>query len=94
MDCIDNCLEWYTGEKVATISFSQKKWITRIKKLARDHPKDICEFIENEDGSITAHIPATWIKINPPRKSRELSEEDKLTMAARLAEGKRKKNCN
>ena len=53
----ENLIEWITGSKTATVTFSQKKYINRIKKMAEKHPESIDIVAENEDGSVTAHIP-------------------------------------
>ena len=53
----ENLIEWMTGSKTATVTFSQKKYVNRIKRLAEKHPESVIIEAENEDGSITAHIP-------------------------------------
>lgn len=39
--------------------------ITRIKRLAAEHPEQVQIIAENGDGSICAHIPVSWVKIKP-----------------------------
>ena len=90
-NCQDNCIEWLTGQKEVSITFSQKKYINKLKKYARDHPAEVKIISENNDGSICAHIPLSWIKVSPPRKGREMSEEEKAMMAERLLEARRLK---
>ena len=59
----ENLIEWITGSKTATVTFSQKKFINRIKQMAKKHP-ELAEIVaENEDGSITAHIPVKAIHL-------------------------------
>lgn len=53
----ENLIEWITGSKVATVTFSQKKYINRIKKMAEKYPESVIIEAENDDGSVTAHIP-------------------------------------
>lgn len=77
----ENVIEWIKDEKRATLTLSQRRTISRVKKLAAQYP-DQCQIVaENKDGSICAHIPVSWIKINPPR---ELSEGQRQQMAERL----------
>ena len=90
-DCIDNVFEWYTGQKTATVTFSQKKWVNRLKKCAKDNP-EVNIIIENDDGSIVAHVPVNYFKFSPPRKGREFSEEERAEAAIRLAKAREKKN--
>ena len=77
----ENFIEWIRGEKTASITFSQERFKTRLEKLAKDRPED-CQILErNEDGSIFAHVPLSWIKIIPPR---ELTEEQKEEIRERF----------
>lgn len=70
----ENCIEFVKDGSSATVTFSQGRYKTRIKELAEKHPAR-CEIVaENEDGSMLAHIPVAWIRINPEM---ELSEEER-----------------
>ena len=89
--CVDNVFEWYTGESVATVTFSQKKWVNKIKKYSEEYP-EVVIVAENEDGCICAHVPVSWFKFSPPKKGRIYTEEEKQIAAARLAEARRKRN--
>lgn len=89
----ENNIEWYTGDKVVTLSFSQKKYVSKIQKAAKTHP-EVKILAENSDGSICAHIPLSWVKVSPPRKSRELSEEEKQAAAERLRIAREKKSIS
>lgn len=90
--CIDNVFEWYTGDNVAVVTFSQKKWINKFRKYKEEYPNDIKIIAENDDGSIVGKVPVSWIKFSPPRKGRELTEEEKNNIAKRFAEAREKKN--
>lgn len=82
---VENTIEFTTGSKRATVAFSQGRYKTRIKQLAKGHPEE-CEIIaENQDGSLCAHIPVKWIRINP---GNEISAEhkDKLRENLRKAQ--------
>lgn len=63
----ENCIEWIKGQPGATLTLSQGRYISRIKKLATEWPEDCQIIAENTDGSVCAHIPVTWVKINPPK---------------------------
>ena len=95
VDISENNIEWYTGDKTVTLSFSQKKYVSKILKAYKNNP-DIDIVAQNEDGSICAHIPLSWIKISPPRKGREFSDEERAMAAERLkvAREKRKSKVN
>ena len=71
-------IEFLLNEKTATVTFSQGRYKTRIRELAKSHPEE-CEIIaENKDGSICAHVPVAWVRINP---TIELSDDEKKRRA-------------
>ena len=79
----ENVIEWLKDSKTATVTLSQGRYITKIKKLAKQYPDEVEIIRENKDGSLLAHIPVSYIKINnPPR--REYTEEQRAAMAERL----------
>ena len=84
MDCIDNCLEFITGAKTATVTFSQTRLVNRIKKLAKERPDECTDLIENAEGSVVAHVPVTWFKLRPPKETRKLTEEENNKLRERL----------
>lgn len=77
----ENCIEWIKDEERATLSLSQKRTITKVRRLAKSHPEGCQIVAENEDGSICAHIPVSWVKISPPRN---LTEEQRKEMGDKI----------
>lgn len=71
-DFKENVIEFVQNSNTATVTFCQGRYISRIKELAERKPDDVQIVTENRDGTIVAHIPTSWIRINPNRK---LSEE-------------------
>lgn len=64
--CTENVIEFLENQQQATVTFSQGRYKTRIRKLAEARPEE-CQIVsENKDGSICAHIPTAWVKIAPP----------------------------
>lgn len=60
-------IEWFKGEKTASVTaYSGSRIKNKIVKLAQKH--SAVSIVENTDGSIFAHIPAEWIKIQPKRQ--------------------------
>lgn len=69
------------GIGFASISSSEKKFISKIKKLGNKYPNDT-KLIENPDGSVYLQFPIEWIKMpNPPR---QMSEEAREKAAERM----------
>lgn len=79
--CTENVIEWIRDEKRATLSLSQRRTISRVKQLAESHPEECQIVAENKDGSICAHVPVDWIRINP---GKELTEEQRKQRAETL----------
>lgn len=66
--CIENVIEFLVNQNQATVTLSQGRYITKVKKLIAKHPEECKIVAENKDGSICIHVPVEWIKIAPPRK--------------------------
>lgn len=79
-NCIENVIEFIKGEDRATVTFSQGRYKSRVKNLAARYPEECQIVAENKDGSICAHIPVSWVRINPSMK---LTEEQREKMAER-----------
>lgn len=78
----ENNIEFLTGQRKVTFTFTARKYINRIKKYKELHPDDV-DFVENSDGSICGHVPLKWLKISPPRKV-ELTDEQKAERSERM----------
>ncbi len=84
----DNSVEWYTGQTIITATFSQRKWINKIKRLAEKHPDEVTIDGDYED-CILVHMPISYVKISPPKKvSAEQRERMRLQAQKNIAEGK------
>ena len=71
---VENVIEFVKDSERAAVTFSHGRYKSRIKKLAAERPEE-CEIVaENQDGSLYAHIPVAWIKINP---TQQLTEEQR-----------------
>lgn len=86
----ENVIEWIKNSDIATVTFTQGRYITKVKELADRYPDRVQIVKENEDGTLVAHIPVSAIKINIIE--RNLSEEQKRITAERLSKG-RKENA-
>lgn len=81
----ENVIEWITGDDTLSCTFTQKKWITKVKKLREQSSENVPVFVENADGSIFCHLPITMLKLIPKRKV-ELSEERKAELREKMLE--------
>lgn len=61
---IENAIEWLTGQDTITVSLTQKRFINRVRKLAKKYPKSIEIVAENNDGSIMAHLPINALHLS------------------------------
>ena len=86
----ENAVEFINGQHKATVSFCSKKYINRIKALKESNPDQVDILAVNEDGSIYAKVPTSWIRIIPPKKM-DLTDEQRAEMAARFKANMAKK---
>ena len=95
MENTENVLEFISGTRTATVTFTNKKHINRIKKLYEERKDDFKYFVEDPDGSVCAKIPLKWIKINAGSKTgRVMTEEQKEAARIRLQKAIENKNKN
>ena len=79
----ENVIEWTIGSSTASCTVSQRRLITRLKKLAEDYPDEVQILHENTDGTIFAHVPLKYVSIRKPRQV-DMSEEQKDVLRERL----------
>ena len=95
MENTENMIEFISGTRTATVTFTNQKHINRIKKLYEERKDDFKYFKENTDGSVCAKIPLKWIKINAGSKTgRVMTEEQKEAARIRLQKARENKNKN
>ena len=73
MNSGENNIEWLNDQEKVCASFSQRKWITKMKKLYEKSAGEM-DLYENADGSILVHFPLKWVKVS---KTREVSKEQR-----------------
>lgn len=87
LDDGENVIDWTLGAEKATVTFSQQKMITRIKKLAEKCPENVQIITENALGKgkkvLYAHVPAAWVRISPP-KEMNFSEKQREEYSKRM----------
>lgn len=81
----ENAIEFIKRSKRATVTFSQPRYISRIKKLAEKYPEE-CKIVSvdripDEGEILCAHIPTAWVRINP---GKDLTEEQRNAIGKRL----------
>lgn len=77
----ENVIEWITGDERIAITFSQRKYINRIRRLQRQHPDEV-EVHENPDGTIYARLPLSYLKLTAPR---EMTDEQREAARERFS---------
>ena len=53
----ENCIEWLTGDDKVLCTLTQKKFINKVRRMAKKRDGSVEILAENEDGSILARIP-------------------------------------
>lgn len=80
-------VEFIKGEKHLTWYSDDFATIRHIKKLQSEYPNDVVVVAEDES-SIVAHVPVSWFREPKPKAKREMTEEQRLAAAERLAKGR------
>lgn len=83
-ECAANFIK---GEKIASVTAAAgTKWNNRLRKWAEEFPEAVQILAINEDGSVFAHFPSKFVKLERPveRKGREMTDEQKAAAAERL----------
>lgn len=80
-DFKENGVEWLNGQAKVCFTFSQIRFINKVKELAQKYPDEVDIVAENLDGSVTGHMPLSYFKISRPR---ELTEEQRQRAVANL----------
>lgn len=81
METCFNCCD----PKRAFFSSDERKWINRIQRLLEEHPDEmrLIASPEKNDGCIYVELPASWLKVQPPRRI-EMTEEQKEELRERF----------
>ena len=85
---VENVCEFITNSKYMTVSFSQKRFITKVRELAKKFPEEVKITAENEDGSIVAHMPVSALHLSIIRKN--ITDEQRQAAIERLKKAKEK----
>lgn len=62
-DLKENVIEWYTGDDTCTATFTQKKFINRMRRTSETHGELVKIVHENTDGSIVCKFPLRAVHI-------------------------------
>ena len=87
----ENDINFMRGSKIASATFTKRKFVNKIKLLAEKYPDDYKIIKENADGSILAYFPVTDIHISHRKGSRVFTEEQRAAVAERLRLARLKK---
>ena len=94
---VNECaVNFIKGEKVASVTAAAgTKWNNRIRKWAEEFPEAVQILAVNEDGSVFAHFPSKFVKLERPveRVGRKLTDEEKVVSAERLRVAREKKKA-
>ena len=62
-DTKENVIEWITGDEYISCTFTQRKYISKVRRMRDKQPKNVPVFVENDDGSIFCHLPIKALKL-------------------------------
>lgn len=82
--CNENVIEWITGQHTISCTFSQNKYIKKVKSLAEKYPDKVKIIKENDDGSIFCKLPIKSLKLSIIE--RDLSDEQRAELSKKFKE--------
>lgn len=82
--CTENVIEWITGQHTISCTFSQGKYIKKVKSLAEKYPDKVKIIKENDDGSIFCKLPIKSLKLSIIE--RDLSDEQRAELSKKFKE--------
>lgn len=85
-DIKETSIERIQGESFCTVFTAELKFVNQLKKWAQKQPEKVSIVVENDDGSILAHVPNEWFNFVGPKKQYNLSQEQREARAARMRE--------
>lgn len=74
-----------SGDETFTITANDQWSITMVRRLAQKYPDDVKILARNEDGSLLAEAPKSWMRIIPRRKV-NLTEERRKELSDKMRE--------
>ena len=78
----ENVIEWLDDEDTISVTFHQKRFVNKIKRLA-NIDENVTILALNDDGSVFGHLPISYLKLSPKRKD-NISVERKAELAERM----------
>ena len=80
----ENCIEWISNQHSITCTFSQLKWVNKIKNMEKQYQNKVRILKENSDGTILAKLPLKSLKLSIIE--RELTDEQREEMSKKFKE--------
>lgn len=72
---------WVKGDERASVTAPSGSWLKgRLMKLKEQYPEEVSVH-ENNDGSVCASVPVSYVKVSHPKK---LTEEQKKAAGERM----------
>ena len=82
----ENVIEFLKNSDTMTVTFSQGRFVSKVRELEEKFPDEVKIVAENADGSIVAHLPVSALHLSIIK--REMTEEQKRAGAERLAKAR------
>lgn len=72
----ENVIEWITGDDWIACTFTQNKYINKVRKLRDKQPNLVSVLYENPDGSIFCHLPLKALKLYIKTSDKQVVNEN------------------
>lgn len=75
--------EHLRGEDRFIVTAGEQWSVNMIRRLKEKYPDEVEIEVKNQDGSLLASVPSSWMRIRPKRKI-EMSEEKRAELRERF----------
>ena len=82
------------GDDYCFVFTAERKFINRLKELAKEYPNDVEIQYTNPDESIGAKVPTNWFRFVKPPTKRNYTEEQRKAMGERMKKARESKELN
>lgn len=87
----ETSIDFMADENFITVYTCEKKYIRRIMQLKEKYPKKVQILYGEEDEYISVKMPKSWFKFPKPKKSVNMTEEQKQAAAERMKRARENK---
>lgn len=89
----ESSIDYVAGEDFATYYTNDHKYVERLRKRIEQNPGVVKVLMDDPEFGMGVQVPKSWFREPaPPRRTKELTAEERAAVAERLNSARTKKN--